>query len=484
MKWPDRAQLAPLWLALAAVSISGAFLWHHLSSPSDGARLEPGEPVWRTDGVVVTPLELQPGGLHPGDVVVAVDGQSMESWAHSLFQPDMPRPGWSVGQTVTYRVLRAGHEQDVTITLRPYPIGAILAKGWSLILSVALTQFVMTFIFLRRSDERAVRILFVIAWSLSHTYNWLQGLQVMDLVGGAGFWLFKLGADVLWHVFWGAGLAFALVFPRDHPLVLKRRQIIPITFLAPFVLYSIYLVVTRPLAASTLDWLGQWAVGDWVVAIIFLALTVVIIPHSYWSSPDLAARRKIRWLVYGSLMCGVGALVFWFLPGVILGRPFISASALGLLLLPFPFSVAIAVMRYQLFDIDLLIRRTLIYSMLTASLAFVYFSSVVLLQQFFRAVTGAQQSEIVTVISTLAIAALFVPLRQRVQAFIDQRFYRRKYDAARTLAAFAATMRDETDLEKLTERLVSVVEETMQPESVSVWLKPTKNNQPRMEGYE
>jgi hypothetical protein len=163
--------------------------------------------------------------------------------------------------------------------------------------------------------------------------------------------------------------------------------------------------------------------------------------------------------------------VFWFIPGVILGRPFISASALGLLLLPLPFSIAIAVLRYQLFDIDLLIRRTLIYSMLTASLAFVYFSSVVLLQQFFRAVTGAQQSEIVTVISTLAIAALFVPLRQRVQAFIDQRFYRRKYDAAKTLAAFSATARDEVELDKLTERLVAVVEETMQPAYVSLWLR-------------
>jgi hypothetical protein len=104
----------------------------------------------------------------------------------------------------------------------------------------------------------------------------------------------------------------------------------------------------------------------------------------------------------------------------------------------------------------------------------VYFGSVVVLQSLLRSLTGKTQSELVTVVSTLAIAALFVPLHQRVQDFIDRRSYRRKYDAAKTLAAFAASMRDETDLDKLTERLVSVVDETIQPASVSVWLRPTK----------
>jgi hypothetical protein len=140
------------------------------------------------------------------------------------------------------------------------------------------------------------------------------------------------------------------------------------------------------------------------------------------------------------------------------------------LLLVFPLSVVIGILRFGLFDIGVLVNRTLVYGALTAVLALVYYSSVVLLQQLFRLLTG-QTSDIAIVVSTLAIAALFSPLRRRVQAFIDRRFYRRKYDAAQTLATFSATLRDEVDLNQLTASLLTVVEETMQPAHVSLWLR-------------
>jgi hypothetical protein len=148
------------------------------------------------------------------------------------------------------------------------------------------------------------------------------------------------------------------------------------------------------------------------------------------------------------------------------GIPIFSAS-----LLLIPISLYIAIRRYRLWDIDLLVRRTSIYSALTASLGLIYFGSVISLQRILDLLTGKPQSEIVTVFSTLGIAALFGPLRRRIQNAIDKRFYRRKYDAAQVLSAFAATARDEPDLEKLADSLVGVVHETMQPKSISVWLK-------------
>jgi len=136
-----------------------------------------------------------------------------------------------------------------------------------------------------------------------------------------------------------------------------------------------------------------------------------------------------------------------------------------------PTTIAFAILRYRLWDIDLIIRRTLIYSVLTGLLALAYFGSVIVLEGLVRGLTGGQ-SPLVIVLSTLLIAALFVPMRSRVQRAIDRAFYRRKYDAARTLAAFGAQARDETDLARLSEQLQQTVQETMQPASVGLWMRP------------
>ena len=139
----------------------------------------------------------------------------------------------------------------------------------------------------------------------------------------------------------------------------------------------------------------------------------------------------------------------------------------------FPLAVGIAVLRYRLFDIDVVINRTLVYGGLTATLALVYFGGVTATQAIFRGITGQEeQPQFTIVVSTLVIAALFNSLRRRIQSFIDRRFYRKKYDVAKTLEAFSAKLRDETDLDALSEDLVGVVRETMQPAHVTLWLRP------------
>jgi hypothetical protein len=142
-----------------------------------------------------------------------------------------------------------------------------------------------------------------------------------------------------------------------------------------------------------------------------------------------------------------------------------------ILALLIPISIAVAVLRYRLYDIDILINRTLVYGSLTAALIAIYFGGIVVLQRLFVLLTG-EQSTLAVVASTLLIAALFNPLRRRIQSFIDRRFYRSKYDASKTLEAFSVKRRDETNLEALNDDLVGVVRETMQPAHVSLWLRP------------
>jgi hypothetical protein len=184
-------------------------------------------------------------------------------------------------------------------------------------------------------------------------------------------------------------------------------------------------------------------------------------------------RQQVKWFTYAVVVLAISATLAYVISesmGVLwlewASSVLVLVSVVGL-----PVAVGIAILRYHLYNIDLIINRTLVYGSLTAVLAGLYFSSIVLLQVLFRTLTG-QKSQLVVVVSTLAIAALFNPLRRRIQGFIDRSFYRRKYDAVKTLEAFSAKLREETDLDALSGDLIEVVEETMRPTHVSLWLRP------------
>ncbi len=181
-------------------------------------------------------------------------------------------------------------------------------------------------------------------------------------------------------------------------------------------------------------------------------------------------RQQIKWLLYAVSVMVVGVMGAAILPSPS-SDVFWVVTLLGFAAMPV--AVGVAILRYRLYEIDLLINRTLVYGSLTATLVTLYVGGIVLLQRAFVVLTG-EISTLAVVASTLLIAALFNPLRRRIQGFIDRRFYRRKYDARKTLEAFSAKLRDETDLEALNAELVGVVRETMQPAHVSLWLRPDR----------
>jgi hypothetical protein len=175
-------------------------------------------------------------------------------------------------------------------------------------------------------------------------------------------------------------------------------------------------------------------------------------------------REQMKWFVYAAALL-LAAPLGDALPNIV------SNVLSGVVLIALPTAIGIAVLRHHLYDIDIIINRTLVYGSLTATLVALYFGLIVVLQRFFVLLTG-QQSTLAVVASTLLIAALFTPLRRSIQGFIDRRFYRSKYDARKTLEDFSAQLRNETDLDALSDELVSVVKDAMQPEHASLWLRP------------
>lgn len=250
-------------------------------------------------------------------------------------------------------------------------------------------------------------------------------------------------------------------------------------------LFAVFLAAFYPGLAPASEFLVSINVGDLPAAVQLPLFSVALLSCAYAplyryrrvSGP--VERQQTKWVVFGllsavTLILLVSVLVDYFSPELLVSGTFsdilIDFTAFAALLLV-PLTFGVAILRYRLWDIDVLIRRTLSYALLTAGLAGAYFGSVLVLQAAFAALTRSQQPALVTVLSTLAIAALFTPLRRWAQGFIDRRFYRRKYDAARTLAGFGAALRDEVDLAQLEQRLLDVVEDTMQPSQVWLWLR-------------
>jgi hypothetical protein len=226
-----------------------------------------------------------------------------------------------------------------------------------------------------------------------------------------------------------------------------------------------------------------WAAIVWPVVIALLPLCILASAVSLvlrYRRSRGEERQQIKWMAFAASLVGLvflGGIVTSFIPGLeYLERGFETMGVLSYA--GIPIAVGLAVLRYRLYDIDVLINRALVYGPLTAMLALVYVGGVVGLQAVFRALSG-QESTIAVVASTLVIAALFGPLRGRVQGFVDRRFYRSKYDAAKTLEAFGSRLRDQTDLDALSGDLVGVARRSLQPEHVSLWLRPDAESESR-----
>lgn len=476
MNRPAKSPLAPTWLLLIIGVISllvpALFLAYHFHSPSDGARISKEPDAMTARGIEVHVLSEQ-SSLQEGDLVIAVQGIDVNEWAEALWAPAGERVRWAVGETIQYRVQRGDQTMDIPVVLGAQPVRAILSENWGLLLFALVFQLVGVFILIQKPREPAAQALFLWGILSGHFYIWSSYLQIYDLVNRVGFWFYWINASFLWLSHWPAALHLALTFPQPLPAVQRRPWLVWAGYPAAYLFYGLFLAFFRLQSPSPLDWIGQWYRGDILVGILFFTPAMLLIGRQYRLHRHGPDRQKIKWVIFSGIFSGSLTLILYLLPEL-LGLPSLGVNAIGVLLLPFPLSIAVAIWRYHLFDINLIINRTLVYGSLTATLTLLFIASITILQFLFTRLTG-ERSAVATIISTLLIAALFNPLRKRIQTDIDRRFYRQKYNAEQIVAEFGVRLREQVDLDEIGTHLLEVVERALQPDHVSLWLLPSKN---------
>lgn len=414
-----------------------------ISIPSKGSQLAIARVLWIAFALILTVLNVA------GQVGI------FRGLSHADLTPEQLQGLQAMGLTREWYALWTGFWQ----LLNPLVWGGL---GW--------------LIFLRKSKDRTALILSAIMVGGGTAFS-IPTWTAFAAAYPEWSWLVPIGAFVGNVCLY----SFFCVFPTGR--YVPRWTVGLVLVLSAYNILSSYSFALPPsllVLGASLEWVFP------VFALSSLAVIVLAPVYRYRRVSTTIEREQIKWVVFSivvAMTCfAAAALTVFLVPG---GDPAQDISFVTLFVQPLgwdgsllliPLAIAVSIFRYRLFDIDVIIRRTVTYGIVTALLVLVFFCSVIVLQQIFSSVVDSGQNEIVTVLSTLAIAALFVPVRNRVQSVIDKRFNRKRYDAQQVLNDFAKTVRDETDLEKLTARLMQVVDETMQPKTVSVWLKKETRN--------
>jgi two-component system NarL family sensor kinase len=418
-----RPHLPLILIAGLLILLGLAYLLLHLTTPFYNGWLQPGGSSVTAQGLLVTPLENGPPGFQPGDLVTAVEGRSIESWLRRTLNGEPIQMRLDSEQAVNYTVLRQGRLQDLTIAPGSYPLGDILQRNWGTFAFALLYLPIAVYVFLRRPDEPAARLLLLSSAALFCATTWSLGAQVSDFVDGIGFWLFYLTIIPAFMLVWIAGFHFSLVFPRPLGTLTRRGDFITLLYSLPYLLLVIYLFVTHQNAANYLDWISRWGKATDLSATIFISLSSISLILQYRSTTTQTSRRQIRWFGLATLVVGGSAVIFYFLPPLV-GVPALDSNLIGLIGVLFPLSIGIAILRHNLFDIDTLLNRALVYGTLTLGVIAVYLLVLGSLTLLFN----QRSNPLVSLLATGLAVVLLQPMRERLQNAVNRLMYGERDD--------------------------------------------------------
>lgn len=413
-----RLRLAATWVLLGgSVLAAGAFTVDRLTRLSDGGAIGFYDDAWSDDGIRVTVPDLPaagPGALRANDLVRSIGGTTMAGWLSLAVDPDAPRPdGFDVG----YVIEREGTALQPTIAWGRPDVGVAVAQTWSVALLSVAIAVVAAFVLARRPGLPASTALAIGAAGVAgSSVPWALGTTTSGVTLGAPFVLLVTLTVGLYMLTWPAAIHLALVFPRPLAVVGRRPGIIGTVYLVALGAYGVGLAASLATSSSPLSWVGSWPRVQLIVAIACLVTFLGLFAWRYRHEDEPEERRRSRWAAGAALLSVVLGLVLFQVPELLLGRSILPASWIGLVALPVPIGLAIAILRDHLFGIQVVVNRTLVYGTLTAGVFAIYLS----ISGFLRWMVGADPGFSGTLLATGAAVMLALPLRDRLQRAVDR----------------------------------------------------------------
>ena len=411
----SRAGLVALVLAAAFWALFVALLGWRLLSPSDSARLPPGASQPLAGGLIVAPLRSN--GLRSNDLVIAVDGRSIADWAQDLTSAGQPSPRWAFGQTLTYTVLRRGVQIDVPVVLETYPLDAIFASDWAAMFVALAMQLVFGFVFLRRPHEPVAQVMFFTASCMVAATAWSFGLQITDIVDKTGFWLHVLATTGAYLLVWVGALHAILLFPTPWPPLKRHRWIAVALYTAPFLTIAVVTLAQSP--ANALEWSLRTGGVVNSLQLVYVLLAMAAAVRSYRVARDPESKAQVRWVVTAFIFVFFCNLALGIIPQAVLGYSFVSWNVLALIGLLIPLAFAFAILRYRLFEIDVILNRMLVYGTLTVAVSGLYVVVVGALSTFLQ----LQNNLTISLMVTAIVAVAFQPVRDGLQRAVNRFMY-------------------------------------------------------------
>lgn len=426
----------------------GPSLWlFYAALPADGATgdLESFTPAgFRVQWL----LEQRPGGLREGDLILRGGGHTYAEWLDGA-----PRGAeWRSGEIVAYEVLRGGEALTLPIRLGPVPFQSLLMR-WGPQLLVALAQMAVgSYVFWRRSNEPAARALMLFTMTLAlHIWGDGHNLQFAALPWPGLFWLQFAIEYGSFFLAYGAILHFTLIFPVPHPLVRRHPAAV---LLAVYLAHPLIVAAVMALAGNWSEAMVTGSRISFVLALAQAGLAIAAGVRSARTTRDPVHQAQMQWILWGASLAAIVALPGYIVPLILAGSPLLPHPVVMLLSVFVPAIFAIAVLRYRLFAIDVIINRTLVYGTLTLLLGGAYLGLVWLLTLLVRNWLQWRDQTPVIFLATMSIALAFYPLRQRIQRLVDRAFYRDRVDFRQVLLTFSQELRTIIDLPDLLRTLV------------------------------